>query len=103
MPSTRGDRRAHRPDLPHVRLAVMVEQQAGIPRLMQPRRGHPSAASDVGPVGAAPITPRPPTDGSTSRVAAGALDRAETLQQLAQAGRPWSRRVPATLSEAPQA
>ena len=103
MPLTRGYSRDHRPDLHHVMLDLMVDHQAGIPLLMTPLSGHTSDASDVGPVVAAHITPRPTTSGTTSLVADGALDRAANLQQLAHAGRQWSSRVPATWTEAPQA
>lgn len=39
-PITRGSSRPHRPDLNHVRRELIVEHQAGMPRLMQPRPGH---------------------------------------------------------------
>jgi transposase len=45
---TPGESRAHRPDLNHVRLELLVEHPAGIPGLMQPRSGHSSAASAFG-------------------------------------------------------
>jgi hypothetical protein len=40
MPRTRGDRRAHRPALTHVRREWLVEPKAGRPVLRPPRGGH---------------------------------------------------------------
>jgi transposase len=54
---TRGDSRAHRPDLNHVMLELIVAHQAGIPVLMQPLRGHTSDGQTVGHVVKASVTP----------------------------------------------
>jgi transposase len=48
---TRGYSRDHRPDLNQVRLARMVEHQAGIPILMKPLSGTSSDAQDFGEAG----------------------------------------------------
>jgi len=100
VPITRGSRRDHRPDLHHVMLARMVEPQAGIPRLLQPRRGNSRDAHDVGDGVAAHGQPWQTTDGTTDLVAEHALSRADTLRTLAQTQRRWITRVPATWSEA---
>jgi hypothetical protein len=103
MPLTRGDRRAHRPDLHHVMLDVMVAHHAGSPVLMTPRSGHTHEARAVGPVVTDHMRPLQTTDGTTSLVADRALDRAANLQKLADTGVIGSTRVPATLTAAQQA
>ena len=100
MHSTRGDRRDHRPDRNHVRLDVMVDHHAGIPVLMKPLSGHRSDTRDGGQVVTEHVRQLQTTDGTTSLVADSALDRAENLQKLADAGTTWMTRVPATLTEA---
>jgi transposase len=94
--STRGYRRDHRPDLHQVMLDLRVEHQAGIPLLMQPLRGNPRDARDVGQVIRQPRPPRPLTDGTTDLVADSALDREAHRHKRADTGRQWSTRVPAT-------
>lgn len=100
MHLTRGYRRAHRPDLKHVRLDVIVEHQAGIPLLMPPRSGHTSDALDFRHVVRAHMAPRQTTDGTAYLVADRALDNEERLQQLAHPRRQGITRVPATWSDA---
>jgi transposase len=97
---TRGSSRDHRPDLTHVLLDLMVEHQAGIPLLLKPRSGQSSDVQHCGPISTEPITPLHPTSGPPSLVADSALSRAEHLQQLAQTGRKWIPRVPATVTAA---
>jgi transposase len=96
MPLTRGDRRDHRPDLNPVMLALRVEQQAGIPLLLQPLRGNTRDACGVGQVMSQPRPPRPLTDGTTYLVADSALDSEAHLHKRADTGSQWSTRVPAT-------
>jgi transposase len=103
MHMTRGDSREHRPDLHQVLLDVIVEHQAGIPLLRQPRRGHPSAALAFRPVVTTPMAQLHTTYGTASLVADSALDNEETLQPLARTQRTWITRVPATLSAAQEA
>lgn len=50
MPSPCGDRRAPRPDRPHVRREGMGEHPAGLPVLRPPRRGQSRAGPAWGPV-----------------------------------------------------
>jgi transposase len=73
MHITRGDRRDHRPDLNQVMLELIVEPQAGIPVLMQPRSGKSRDAQEFGPVLRAHLEPLHTTYGPTSGVAASAL------------------------------
>jgi transposase len=103
MPLTRGDRRDHRPDLNPVMLALRVEQQAGIPLLLQPLRGNTRDACGVGQVMSQPRPPRPLTDGTTYLVADSALDSEAHLHKRADTGSQWSTRVPATWTAAPVA
>jgi Domain of unknown function (DUF4277) len=103
MPSPRGDSRAPRPARHHVLLALMVEPQAGLPRLRPPRSGHSREAHACGQVSRAPLEQLHPTDGATDVVADRALSRQDNLPQLAHSAGKWSTRVPATLPEAPTA
>ena len=57
MPRTRGDRRAHRPDLTPVRREWRVEPQAGRPVLRHPRRGQRREAPAFGQGVKAPMAP----------------------------------------------
>jgi hypothetical protein len=81
---------------------LLVEQQAGIPFLMQPLRGDRSDPCDFAPFMAAPIAQRREAQGLESLVADRALDPAETLQRF---GNPvkWISRVPETSQEATDA
>jgi transposase len=97
---TRGDSRAHRPDLNHVMWERMVEHQACIPLLLTPRSGHSRDAHDCGDVVGASVPPLPTTYGTTSLVADRALYHADTLHKLAQTRMRGITRVPATLSAA---
>ncbi|MGH8060235.1 MAG: hypothetical protein ACREOH_23860 [Candidatus Entotheonellia bacterium] len=97
--SMRGYGWDHRPDLNHVMLDLMMEQQAGIPLLMKPLSGTTSDASDFGPVVTTHIAQLHTTYGTMYLVAESALYSAENLQQLAHTGSRWITRVPATLSE----
>jgi transposase len=80
MHSTRGDSRDHRPALHHVRLALIVAHQAGIPLLMPPRSGHTSEAIDCRPVITAHMAQRHLTSGTADLVADSALYHAENLR-----------------------
>jgi hypothetical protein len=100
VPITRGDSRAHRPDLNQVRLELMVEQQVGILILMKPRSGNSSDAHDCGAVVCTQVNQLQTTSGTTSLVADSALYSAANLQKLAPTRMRWMTRVPATLSEA---
>jgi transposase len=53
IPITRGYSRDHRPDRNQVMLERVVEHRAGIPVLMNPRRGNRREAKDFGAVGSA--------------------------------------------------
>jgi transposase len=57
MHLTRGSSRDHRPDLNHVLLELIVEQQAGMPVRMQPLRGHTRDGTTVGHVVKESMTP----------------------------------------------
>jgi hypothetical protein len=67
---------------------------------MQPLSGNRREGRTFGHVVSAPMAPWHPTDGPTSLVADGALDRADNLQKRSAPQRQWSTRVPATLREA---
>jgi transposase len=99
-PITQGDRRAHRPDLNHVMLDLMVEHQAGLPLWMPPLRGNRSAVPAVGQIVPEPIRQLSTTYGTTSLVAESARYRDANLQQLAETPRPGMTRVPATVHAA---
>lgn len=79
---------------------LIVEHQAGIPLLRQPRSGHSRDVQEFGRGIRTHIEPLHTTSGVTSRVADSALYREANLQQLAQTAMKWIPRVPATLSEA---
>jgi transposase len=100
MHSTRGDRRDQRPARNQVRLALMVEHQAGIPVLMKPLRGNRRDAHDLGQLRTDPMAQWQRTSGMTCLVADSALYSAENLQKLAETRTPWITRVPATLRAA---
>jgi transposase len=100
---TRGYSWDHRPDLNPVMLALIVEQQAGIPVLMKPLSGNSSDAPAFGQVVQAHIAPLHTTYGTTYLVADSALDSEDNLQKLSETRLQWLTRVPATLSEAPAA
>jgi transposase len=100
---TRGYSREHRPDLHQVRLALIVEPQAGIPLLLQPLSGNTSDALDFRPVITKPMAQLHTTYGTAYLVADGALYNEENLQPLARTQSQWSTRVPAPLSEAQEA
>jgi transposase len=97
---TRGDSRAHRPDLHQVMLALMVEHQAGIPVRMKPLSGHSRAAPAFGQVVQAHMAQLHTTYRTTYLVADGALYREDHLHKLSGTRMQWITRVPATLSEA---
>jgi transposase len=73
VPITRGYSRDHRPDLNHVMVELMVEHQAGMPLLLQPRRGNRRDAHDFGDVVGAHVQPLQTADGLTDLVADRAL------------------------------
>jgi hypothetical protein len=73
LPSTQGYSREQRPDRNPVLRALIVEHQAGIPRLLKPLRGTTRAAGDVGPVVTHPMTHRQTAPGLASLVADRAL------------------------------
>jgi hypothetical protein len=100
IPITQGDSRAHRPDLNHVRLDLMVEHHAGLPLWRPPLRGNRSDVTDVGQIVQEPISPWSTTSGTTSLVADSALSSDDNRQNLAETHRPWMTRVPATVHDA---
>jgi transposase len=100
MHMTRGYSREPRPDLNHVRLALLVAHHAGMPVLMKPRSGHTREARDGGPVVTAPLRQLQTTSRTTYLVADRALYRAENLQPRADTGTTGLPRVPATLTAA---
>jgi transposase len=100
---TRGDSRDHRPDLNQVMLELMVEHQAGMPRLMQPLSGNSRDAHEFGQVIQEHRAPWQTTYGLTYLVADSALYSEGNLQKFAATRRKWLTRVPATLQEAQQA
>ena len=69
MHSTRGYSRDHRPDLNQVMLELLVEHQAGLSLLMQPRSGHSRAVQAFGPVIQAHLAQLQTTSGLTDLVA----------------------------------
>jgi len=73
MHITRGYSREHRPDLNHVMLALIVEPQAGIPRLRPPRSGNSRDVQACGQVIRTHIAPLHTTSGVTDIVADRAL------------------------------
>ena len=103
LPSPRGSRREHRPDLHHVMLEVLVEPQAGLPLLLQPRSGHSRAAHACGQGLKEHRAQGQTTSGLPSRVAARAFDSADHLQQGAETTLQGIPRLPATLRAAHQA
>ena len=100
MHLTRGSSRDQRPDLNQVMLDLLVEPQAGLPRLLKPLSGKSSEAQDFGQIIADHVTPLQITSGPTCLVAASALYRAANLQTLAETRTKWIARLPATWSEA---
>jgi transposase len=100
MHLTRGYSRDHRPDLHQGMWELSVEPQAGIPRLRQPLSGHSRDVHECGQVSRTHLEPWHTTYGVTYIVAESALDRAATLQKLAQTAMQWLTRVPATLRAA---
>ena len=97
---TQGYSRDHRPDLNQVRLALVVEHQAGIPLLMKPLSGNRSDSTVFGQVVSDHIAQLHTPSRPTYLVADSALYNAEHLHKLADTGLTWITRVPATLSEA---
>jgi len=97
---TQGSSRDHRPDLNQVRLALVVEHQAGLPVLMKPLSGNSSDGKAFGQVVSEHIAQLPTTDSPTSLVADSALYNADNLHKLATTSITWITRVPATLTEA---
>jgi transposase len=100
---TRGYSRDHRPDLNQVMLDLIVEHQAGIPRLMKPLNGNSSDVQHFGQIITEHIKQLHTTYGTTSLVADSALYSEENLQKLAKTGSKWITRVPATVTEAQDA
>jgi len=99
---TRGYSRDHRPDLNQVMLELIVEQQAGIPLLMQPLSGNSSDAREFGQVIKEHMAQLQTTYGLTYLVADSALYSEDNLQKFAETNLKWITRVPATLREAQQ-
>jgi transposase len=81
-------------------LELIVEHQAGIPVLMQPRSGNTHDGVACGQVLTEHVQQLQAARQVTSLVADRALDSAETLNALAASGLQWLTRVPATLQEA---
>jgi transposase len=80
---THGYSRDHRPDLNQVRLALLVEHQAGIPLLMKPLSGNSSDGKVFGQVVSDHIAQLQTTYSPTYLVADSALYNTENLQKLA--------------------
>lgn len=97
---TQGSSRDHRPDLHQGRLALIIAPHAGLPVLMQPRRGNTHAGVACGHVLTEHVQPLHTACQVTSLVAASAWYSAEHLSTLAASGLQWLTRVPATLQEA---
>jgi len=97
---TKGYSRDHRPDLNQVRLALLVEHQAGIPVLMQPLSGNSSDPQAFGQMIQAYINQLQTTDGATYLVADSALYSEANLETLAHTALQWITRVPATVRDA---
>jgi transposase len=97
---TQGYSRDHRPDLNQVMLALVVEHQAGIPRLMQPLSGNSHDGQAFGQGISDHMAQLHPTSNPTALVADSALYSADNLQKLAETSLTWITRVPATLTEA---
>jgi transposase len=97
---TQGYSRDHRPDLNQVMLDLIVENQAGIPVLMQPLSGNTNDTRDFGQVVTQHIDHLRTAHGMTYLVADSALYSEANLQKLARMGTKWITRVPATLTEA---
>jgi transposase len=100
MHLTRGYSRAQRSALNQVLLDLIVEHQAGMPVLMQPRSGHSSDAQDFGKIITTYSAQLQSTYGTTFLVADSALESAENRQKRADTGTQWITRVPATLRAA---
>jgi transposase len=96
----RGSRRAHRPDLHQVMVAVVVEPPAGLPVRRPPLRGQSHEGKACGQVVSDPMAPLHTPANPTSLVADRALSSAAPLPKLAETSRTWLTRVPATLPEA---
>jgi transposase len=96
---TRGSSREQRPDLKQVMLELMVEHQAGIPRLRKPLRGNSSDTQDVGQAVRLHMNQLQTPYGLTYLVADRALYRAANLEKRAQTPMKWSTRVPATVRD----
>jgi hypothetical protein len=77
-----------------------VEHQAGMPGLMQPRRGHRSASQAFGHGVSDHMAPRHPTFRSTSMGADRALESPDNLHKLTEPSLKGSPRGPAPLTEA---
>src|SRR4029453_2016640 len=80
-------------------LALVVEPQAGIPRLMQPLSGNRHDGKTFGQVVSDHMAQLHTTVNPTSLVADSALYSAENLPKLAETSLKWITRVPATLHE----
>src|SRR5262245_32751259 len=106
VPMPHGSSRDHRPDLNHGMLALIVEQQAGMPLRLQPLRGNSSDGTGGGQVISDHMLANPnqaqcqTAYSPTSLVADSALYNAENLPKLANTRLQWLPRVPATWTEA---
>jgi transposase len=81
-------------------LELMVEHQAGIPRLLPPLSGNSSDTHDFGEAVRLHVNQLQATYGLTSLVADSALYSEANLEKLAQTQMKWITRVPATVREA---
>jgi transposase len=81
-------------------VALLVEQQAGIPLLLQPLRGKRSAGTVCGQVGRDHMAHLHTTSSPTDLVADSALYNAANRHKRAETRLPWSTRVPATVTAA---
>jgi hypothetical protein len=98
---TPGYSRDHRPALNQVRLAWMLEHQAGLPVLLTPLSGQSRDAPACGRLVTEPMAPLPPPSGTPSRVAERARDREPNRQPLAKPQLQGMTRVPARVHDAP--
>lgn len=97
---THGYSRDHRPDLPQVILNLVVENEAGIPLIMQPLSGNSSDKESFQNTIKEHIASLENATASSVLVADAALYSKTTLQLLQEQQRPFISRVPAQIKEA---
>jgi transposase len=97
---THGYSRDHRPDLPQVVLNLVVENEAGIPLLMQPLSGNSNDKESFQNVIKEHIASLANATASSILVADAALYSSVTITLLDEQHRPFISRVPAQIKEA---